>query len=215
MELKNYFRLEKRKILISFLLIVIAGFFTFTPLVSYVIFPFYFATILFYNIPIYFTVIIFILISYPFACYIAKNRRWLKGIILYLIAFIVISGTIVFLIFGYNKAFGHSCDTDFDCKVVYGVGAVNYRFIHLKDPFMVIDRFAPTFAFCDNGKCKALELKDVTNLEECERIKRKEQYLGDMCYFTLARKLNKKSLCNEISQTNLRESCIKEEFEKS
>lgn len=208
MNWKEFFKLEKRKILISILLIGIAAFFTFTPLVPYIIFPFYFAMILFYSIPIYFTVIIFILISYPFGCYVAKNKKWFKGIVLYLIAFVVISGTITFAIFGYNKVFGRSCKTDFDCKFICGARAVNDRFIYLKDPFMIIDCMA-SVAICKDNKCKALP-DEVTEAEDCERAKQKRPEVAEMCYFKLARKINDIGLCDKITQTSLKERCIED-----
>lgn len=206
MNWKEFLKPEKRKILISILLIGIAAFFTFVSLLLYIISPFYFAMILFYSIPIYFTIIIFVLVSYPFGCYIAKNRKWLKGIVFYLITFIIVSVGITFTIFGYNEVFGRSCNTDFDCKFICGAEGVNERFIHLKDPFVHRD-CRPSVAICKNNKCRALP-SGAESPEDCARAEQRRPGIGDMCYHMLAWKLKDISLCEKINENRLREDCI-------
>lgn len=209
MNLKQFLKPNWIKVLISLLLIIIAAFFTFAPYVSFIIFPFYFAAILFYNIPIYFTIIIFVLVSYPLGCYIAKNRKWLKGILFYLIIFLIISGGITFSIFKYNAIFGHSCNSDIECKFKCGAGAINYKFIYLKDPWAMID-CAPTIAICENNKCKTLSPYKATSIEDCEKIKQKmPQWVGE-CYFYLAIQLKDSSLCNKVDEISRQEQCIEE-----
>jgi len=208
--MKDFLKPNKTKILISILLMSSSGFLTFLPFLPYIIFPFYFPMLLFYNIPNYLTIIIFILVSYPFSCYIAKSKKWVKGYFLYLATFIIISAAIVLAISFYNDSFGRSCNTDSECNFICGAGAVNNKFIHLKDPFTLIDcRF--TVAICENNECKTFVPEDANTTEDCERIT--QEYGKSLCYYFLAKKLREKSLCDKIEEAYLKENCIKQ-FEK-
>lgn len=195
---------------------------------------FHYALLLFYNIPIYLKVIIFILISYPFSCYIDKNKKYLKGIVLYLVAFTLISVGITFGIIGYNNTIARSCNIDSDCHFdAYGKGSFNDKYILLKDPFFfggIVFESVPTI--CENNKCKTFRdtdaIKNATSIEDCERVvkayeeleyfyeKAKERRVKDIkarCYFLLAKKLNDPSLCDKMPEGYSKESCIKQ-FEK-
>ena len=164
---------------------------------------------LFYSIPIFFTVIIFILVSYPFGCYIAKNRKWFEGIVFYLIIFLIISGGITFSIFKYNEIFGRSCNTDTECKFKCGAGAINYKFIFLTDPFVRRDCY-PATAICEHNKCETLSPYAAASAEDCEKIKQKmPQWVGE-CYFYLAMQLRDSSLCDKVDEISRREQCIEE-----
>jgi hypothetical protein len=208
--MKDFLRPNKRKVLISILLIGISGFLTFVPPLPYIILPFHFPMLLFYNIPNYLTIVIFVLVSYPFGCYIAKSKKWVKGFFLYLATFIAVSAAIVFSISFYNENFGRSCSRDSECKFICGAGAVNNKFIYLKDPFLIMDcRFM--VAICENNRCETFAPEDANSTENCERIT--EMYGKSLCYYSLARKLNDKSLCINIQEANLKENCIKQ-FEK-
>lgn len=210
MDLSHFLKPNWKKIGISILLSAIAGLFTFHRILSLFVFPFYFATKLFYNIPIYLTIPLFFLISYPFGCYIAENKKWLKGIFLYLVVFIFVSIIILLLIGEYNKIFGHFCNNDFDCKFICGTGAVNKKFIYLRYPWEIIDCFT-TSALCINNKCRGIELRKENpelSIVLCERIKNKDQNEGDYCYFILAVREKDITLCEKISVNSLKQLCI-------
>ena len=168
--IKEFFRPTKVKILISLLLAGISSIIIiFAPALPGILFPFYFGMILFYTHPVYFTIIIFIIVSYPFGCYISKNKKWLKGIILYLIAFIIVPICFFFVINIYNDIFGYSCSTDSDCHFVCGVGAINNKYILLEDPFLSQAEIFPsdsclvTTAICENNQCISFR-KDLLDI---------------------------------------------------
>lgn len=222
MKWREFFKPNTEKILFSFLLyiysaimlIVIIRLFLFmlllllfSPLVSFIFYGLYFGMLFFLNFLIYFSIAIFF-VCYIFSCYIYRTGKWLKGIILHSTTLIIISFVIGSSIYWYNEAYGYSCTDDSNCEFICGAGAVNNKFIYLKDPFTYPECFGYKVGVCENGKCETLNLFSVTNVQECERVKTKQQYYADKCYFILAEKLNDTALCYKIEDVSIRERCI-------
>ncbi|MCK4497003.1 MAG: hypothetical protein KAU24_02345 [Candidatus Aenigmarchaeota archaeon] len=205
MGMKDCLRPDKRKILISILLLGISLVISIVPF----FYPFYFGMMLIYNIPVQFIIISFILLSYPFGCYISRNKKWLRGIILYIIAFFVFSAVVYFAAEGYNNTFAKYCITDSDCVISMGQGAFNRNYIPLEHPFaLYIQMYSPSVPICENNRCEAFHIYDAEKTEDCERIT--HEYLGPMCYYQVAVKMNDTEICNIIENEHFRELCIRE-----
>lgn len=200
---KEFFKPDIRKILTSLLLFGISAFII---IIFPILIPFYFITLLFFSLPIL-TLLIFILLTYFFGCYISRNKKWFKGIIFYLVAFIIVSTAIFFAIEGYNILFGHSCNTDDDCRFDYYGGAVNDKYIVLSSPYDEQPGigFMAVWPICENNRCKSLEPEKVTSVEDCER---RDGHTRLSCYGELAQRLNDSSLCNQIKDQYLKRECI-------
>jgi hypothetical protein len=133
----------------------------------------------------------FALVAYPVACYMSENKRWAKGIVIYLIAFTVVSSGMGLAIYAYNETYGNSCDSDSDCGLVcHTSSAFSYRSI----PYSGGECVQP--AVCKKNRCTYSTLGDVKSVGDCERL-----WPGDpdTCYRDLAIKLDDLSLCDKLT----------------
>ena len=245
MNFKEFFKPNKTKIFICILLVIIGIFTTFvgykiielfTPIfilpfklyeVGFIIklyyfldYPFSSANLLFINIPTYLTIIIFFLLAYLPACYINKNRKWFKGIAVFLITFLIISTSTIFAIAYWNLFFGFSCSKDSDCLYACEGSldfVYNYRYVTLKSSDSLLDS-NPTIdcsysierglanPICERNRCKVFRGSEAISINDCERAT--VENVKSSCYFDLAEKLNDINLCNRIHHIYMKPNCI-------
>jgi hypothetical protein len=134
--------------IISFFVTLIAGFPTLV--VPYALYMLMFKWPISFLIPL-------IVVPYPFACYIRKNRKWFKPIILCSLTLGIISVTIMYAVSYNNKQFGHYCKNDSDCGFGGPCGGVpiNSNWIDNDDPFTryMCRGGPPPIAICENNRC--------------------------------------------------------------
>ncbi|MBI2575066.1 hypothetical protein HYV82_04225 [Candidatus Woesearchaeota archaeon] len=223
MGLKEFLKPDKGKILISLLLMLLSVGLMFgiatTGSVALYIDVFIPVLIIFISLPI-FAITAFFLLSYFFACYISKDKKWFKGILIYLVCFLIAFPLSVFLIGVYDDTVARSCSSDKDCRHVCGAGAVNNLYVPLIEPLHFGTCSHNPVAFCGNKKCKTEDSFEAESAEDCERMFGRTQdtkfnQLGmnfsnlDLCYSVLASKLNNKSMCNRIGDVEQRERCLR------
>lgn len=165
MGVKEFLKPSKGKILTTLLLFGISLFFVFLAYILYpfseiLFFPLFLAMILYVSI---IPLIFFIPFNYLFACYIIRNKKWLKNIIIYLIAFMIFSVALFFAIMGYNYTFARFCNADSDCFVQEGGGisigqVFNDKYIPLANPYGTygggqVD-ITHGYGICENNRCR-------------------------------------------------------------
>jgi hypothetical protein len=224
MDLKSFIRPNRRKILISLLLIGITTFTYIAPSLTvnifpisviflFASFPFFFGSQLFDSAPVYFSIAIYLLLAYPFACYINQERPWIGGwfdkVVLYLFLYVILSFLIYTGVGFYNDTIGRSCVTDTDCKFVCGAGYVNNQHITLGGGIWGHgDCVGPFFPHCENKKCEGFPSGAVISLEDCEKIPQRYLEAKDNCYLHLAGNLDDASACTKITGETIKERCI-------
>ena len=229
MKLKEYFKPNKRKIGISFLLIFlyIVMFFILKEVHSIFLFVFFVPLHLSYSIimfpshelgrlPLVISTLLCPLtfITYSSACYITINKKIIKGIIIYFTSIATIPLVLIFLILCYNNIFGYYCNGDSDCHFksdVAGDFAVNDKYIPLLD-----DSYGSEVPICVNNRCTTIE--SAISAESCERINRellaRTEWLKSKCYHHVAINQNNKTLCEYVEDRNYYKRCI-EHFKES
>ena len=153
------------------------------------------------------TWVLLALTAYLFGCYIVESRKWLKGIVLFIVSLWVIGLIAMSGIGAYNEAFGHSCQTDEDCIFICGSGAVNRQYIPMRDPFIIIDCFE-TYAVCENNRCKAVSPAVPKSERDCELLKNFDRQ--DKCYYNLAEiyeQFRNEKTCEKIKDAQWKNMC--------
>lgn len=217
MKLKEFFKPDKMKIGISFLLILLFVFMSFfVSKSSHSLFlrPFYYSYIFVILLlsagpmTIIIKICTIVFITYFSACYMSINKSIIKGIILYFASLVAIPGVLLLLIYGYNYAFGFSCDNDSDCSFksdIAGDFAVNDRYIHILD-----DSYGYEVPVCVNSRCTTIE--NAISAESCERINRvlltRAVWLKSECYYSVAVNQNNESLCDSVLDESYHKRCI-------
>ena len=201
------FKPDKRKVLYSLLLtglsVLVIGlsFFVFGWFIRFPPIPFYLPIMLLFSKPIFFSAIVFIFVIYPFGCHLAKNKKWVKGVIAYLIVFTIFSNGLCVAVIIYNNTVGRDCDKDSDCRFICDEGAVNGRYVPMHDPFMIVDCFGGISAFCKENKCVTSNPWSPASMEDCERAA--SRYVKSNCYYYLAQRLGDRNICRNIQTEDI------------
>lgn len=240
MGLKEHFRPNRQKIAISiFLGAVWTALFYYLPVTTIPIFSY---LNLFYQAPIYSLiervpaslVIFFILLSYPFACYVSRSGDWPKEIAFHLATFAIFSTVVTVGLATYNSTVSSACVNNSDCHFYCPGGSFNDNFVNVYyNPYVAVDCVEAT-AICENNRCRTFRVWDAESKDECKKIGGGYYeflcYLGlakrhndtghcdeiaaefdrAHCYFALAVKLDELSLCSSIGDGALRKTCINE-----
>lgn len=148
--------------------------------------------------------IILLSLTYVFGCYINRSKKTIKGLVLYVVAFLLIFTAIFILIEGvYNPLFGRSCNIDTDCHYNWDVGSFNLRYIRLSNPFLPHPSISHMHAICENNRCTILDEK-TTSEEYCEI---RDGLKKGICYLYLARNLDDPNLCDKIEDEEAKMIC--------
>lgn len=226
MEWREFLRPNGRKLLITFALTLLASLALF--LIKLPLYRlFYDISILPFLFYFIFLVIVFIPISYPFACYINRSKKWFKVAALYIFAFIIILSVMTPTInIFYNEIIGRYCNTGSDCGYSCVEGVVGKYFLPVSSHKITCTGIPWSDVICENHRCISFDFRNVTSIEYCNRtegapeaycyytmaIKQDDNSLcnraqrGDLCYNLLSKKLNTSDLCNKVE--NWKSRCI-------
>lgn len=222
MNLKNFLKPNIDKILTFFFLVGIsAALVLFIPPFSSIIFQFFYAQFLFKQyLIIYFTAIIILLLSYSIACLIDKNKKGLRGVILYLFSFVITAIAIIWLISGsfsgFEKIVDSYCKIDAECTmacIISSDNKIDYRAVNKAGKYSpsgisigyiagskILEQGCLTgvSAICENHQCTPFYITNAASSNNCERLKGKTAYFD--CYQSLAKKLKDETICENLNE---------------
>lgn len=168
MNLKEYFKPDKRKIRTSFLLVLLYLFICTLILSSEIrildpLFMNYYTMAIILDQMPFITILIVVLLTYCFACYISINKKWMIGVVLYLIVTGILPIVMEYSIDNWNNMIGLSCNNDSDCHCdSYQNIAVNNKFIQIDVWGGKMDCIGMS-AVCEDGKCRIIMNYDDIN----------------------------------------------------